>query len=304
MAETAARHPRPSPATSTVGTLTAGGASAARQSLPRVHSWGLGSRFVPSHKRRPPSTTVSRVHPSESRPCTPSVCYSAKSADPKFAALANVRAIETLPPQHPVRTSPSPPCAPKALGDADGLLRNSGCGSSAPSHLGSPAGLFYDYDPGAGKAGNGFALANTGRLMLLRDADAMHTYFVVQAGIPSGGAGALDLSVKFSDDAAAATSGALAAVGSAVPLEVRDEPEAASTGGQCNAQNGEDCYGEYFASQMRGRAKWSWGASDTAGGTWGPLPLFGYCIQIKMGDVDGLSGGWQIEDYVGVHHET
>ena len=33
----------------------------------------------------------------------------------------------------------------------------------------------------------------------------------------------------------------------------------------------------------------------------GPLPLFGYCIQIKMGDVDGLSGGWQIEDYVGAY---
>ena len=144
--------------------------------------------------------------PDESRPCTPSVCYSAKSADPKFAALANVRAIETLPPQHPVRTSPSPPCAPKALGDADGLPRNSGCGSSALPIWDRRRACFTTTI--LGPASHGFALANTGRLMLLRDADAMHTYFVVQAGIPSGGAGALDLSVKFSDDAAAATSGA------------------------------------------------------------------------------------------------
>ncbi len=225
----------------------------------------------------------------ETRNCAPSVCYSVDSPATEFARIDKVKAMETLPPNHPARTRQD--CG-GAVTDAMGIPEpNDGpCGNTPPQ-------LFYDLDQNAGAGNqnslNGFASPGTAQFFFVRDASARHTYFAVQNGEPTGsGGGKLTLRLRYT----AAGSWTLPAT---IGLPVKDEPDTSAAGATCHAQGSIDCYGEFDESQKRGSVHWAWGAGETSGAMFGPLPVFGYCVKLNMGDAKGLENGYTVMKYVG-----
>ena len=236
----------------------------------------------------PPKNGGKACPPDETRNCAPSVCYSVDSPATEFTRIGKVKAIETLPPNHPGRTRTD--CG-GAVTDAMGIPEpNDGpCGNTPPQ-------LFYDLSKaGAGTQNslNGVASVGAAHFFFVRDASARHTYFAVQNGAPSGGSGGkLTLKLRFT----AAGSWTLPAT---VGMPVKDEPGTSTAGSTCNALGSVDCYDEFDESLKGGNVHWSWAAGETSGAMFGPLPVFGYCVKLNTGDAKGLGSGYKVMEYVG-----
>ena len=225
----------------------------------------------------------------ESRPCQQSICYDVTSEDASFPSILNVKAIESLPTNHPARTRTD--CGGAV---ASGLPQGpDGCGLTESE-------LFYAFDATSKQSKSTVATPGTSKFMVLRDSDAHHTSFVILNGPPSSGEASYKLKIKFIND----MKGQQAPTTvwnpeTSLPLLVKDAPQIGS-GGTCVATGGKDCYNKYNANSRNGRMSWSWSGSETSGGTFGPLPLHGWCVNVQVGDTKGVDS-FQVEDYVGAY---
>ena len=205
----------------------------------------------------------------DSKACTPSVCYTATSDLPGFKTIANIKSIETLPSGHP----------------------------SSPSELtGDESALFYAY--ANGQSGSTMNQPGVSKFMVLRDSTATHTSLVILNGKSSSPTGSYKLKITFEEDKSKNVPAGFWSPKTEIPMPVADEPGPASGGAKCATTSSQDCYDEYDAAARKGRVNWSWGKTTTSGGTWGPLPIQGWCVNLVVGDISGTDS-FVIEDYVG-----
>ena len=186
--------------------------------------------------------------------------------------ITQMRPITKYPTGHPVFTRTN--CG-GALA-VDSLIPSGDC--SKPNI----GGFESWYGVNNGKSESTLTKTGTSKIFFLLDDAGRLGFGMLNGGRSSGASSSAKYSLKFNGwDLNTAPAG--------TPLSswaVQNDPLTSST--NCKATSGNDCY-EWEATKMKAIMEWSWSASETSGGIFGPLPTAGFCMSIEAGDTSGIS---------------
>ena len=219
----------------------------------------------------------------EEVPCLPEVCWTAESLDPSFGPRKEgMKPFSTLPPQHPAFTRTD--CG-GTLTDSDWIpTLAQGVDPSLAHCYGSQ--LFYALDTATGRTQNhlvtGRNAAGVSQFFLMQDSES-RLYF----GMMNGGPGNSKTINGASADIEFTFSG-IDGQNNDVDWGMQNDASNVATNTPCTTSSisGNDCY-EWNAVAKKGKAEWMWKVGKTSGGMIGPLPSYGFCATLKVGDVTG-----------------
>jgi hypothetical protein len=217
----------------------------------------------------------------ETDSCVPDVCYSADSPElSSFGAkMMGMRPIQTLPSGHPglSRTDCGGPLTTTdIIPTYDAALSGVDC-SGGP--------LLYAYDSTSGTTKSTMANGKDGlsQMYFMQDSQA-HLHFGMVNGQPTGASSNFAGSFTFKN--AQNTGKLLESVG-AIEWTVENDVSLTQWDA-CDALNNKDCY-QWDVSKKRAKSEWHWSSNKNSGGMLGPLPAYGFCVEIVVGDVKGIA---------------
>ena len=252
--------------------------------------WGQWSTCASPNGNYPPFTrtrsyiiTVSKKNggnscpPSDTEPCLSDICYSAESkADSSGAKTKemDLRPLRTLSPGHPAFSRKNCGGPLQTTDDIPTVDKNQALDCTGPN-------LFYAYDATTKRTKTTMVDGKDGvsQIFFIQDSDSQ-VYFGMMNGSPNVPKAYADIGLEFTG---------ISNKNKNVDWVVKNDPTIGSTTNcKMGSPSGNDCY-EWDLTKKEGNAKWEWVKGQSSGGMIGPLPSYGFCAKLKIGDVNGIN---------------